>query len=227
MNMPCLVTRSSASLDEGMDENEALVAGGVGVQDGHPARIIRYRDLSPTPWRNGGGITREVAVGSYGQADGGIAWRVSVANVKRSGDFSPFPGADRILVLCSGSNMIMDVDGRERVLQPMDMVRFAGDAETSAVLTEGGTVALNVMTRRGIAVADVSIGLVDRPRLIRSPASGAVLLVVVDGQLLCRGRRTVETRLSTFDAVHLVDSSEEVEVLGRAHIARIELDAAT
>ncbi len=207
-----------------MEENRPPVAVGVNARPGEPARIIRFRDLPSTPWRNGGGLTREVAVGSY---DGRIAWRVSVADVARSGDFSPFPGVDRVLVLCGGSKMVLDVDAREHLLQRWDMIRFAGEAGTSATLIDGGTVDLNVMTRRGVAVADVGISLVDHPCTVPTRPTGTVLLVVVDGELMCRGRRTAETRLSAFDTVHLVDTSEEVEVDGRGRIVRVELDAAT
>ena len=56
--------------------------------------IIRFADLRSEPWRNGGGVTRELA--SHPQAasaqDGAWDWRVSIADVTKAGDFSAVPG---------------------------------------------------------------------------------------------------------------------------------------
>ena len=45
--------------------------------------IIRFAELKPEPWRNGGGVTRELA--SHPKAasaqDGAWDWRVSIADV--------------------------------------------------------------------------------------------------------------------------------------------------
>jgi len=112
-------------------------------------RIISFQDLPQTSWRNGGGRTREIAAAPSACAGGSLAWRISVADVASSGDFSSFPGLDRVLVLCRGSNMVVTVDETEHLLQPFEMVAFPGEAESRATLLDGSTVDLNVMTRRG------------------------------------------------------------------------------
>lgn len=65
-------------------------------------RIIRSADLPATPWRNGGGLTREVASASD---DRGLLWRLSLAEVAAEGPFSAFEGLQRILTVTEGAGM--------------------------------------------------------------------------------------------------------------------------
>jgi uncharacterized protein len=216
-------TRSTSSTPAG----ESDVTSSQVARPARPAHIIRFGDLPSVPWRNGGGITREIAVSSETDAEQGPLWRLSVADVAASGDFSSFPGVDRVLLLCRGSNMAVHVDGREHILQAWDMIRFAGEAHTSATLLEGRTVDLNVMTRRGAATAVVSTHRIEGPLEVRAVSAKTVLLVAVDGQLGCRGNRMVETRLLDFDTVVLDETSEAIEMFGTGRVVRVELSVAT
>ena len=45
-------------------------------------RIIRFNDLTETPWKNGGGITREIG---EARQDGSLIWRLSMADVAGDG----------------------------------------------------------------------------------------------------------------------------------------------
>ena len=58
--------------------------------------VRRWADAVERPWRNGGGVTRELASSPEGVDD--FDWRVSIAEVTASGDFSRFPGVDRTIV---------------------------------------------------------------------------------------------------------------------------------
>jgi hypothetical protein len=58
-------------------------------------RLIRHADLQPLPWKNEGGITREVAIFPPGADMNGFLWRVSTASVASDSPFSVFPGVDR------------------------------------------------------------------------------------------------------------------------------------
>lgn len=46
--------------------------------------------LPVSPWRNGGGATREVARHPQGAAADGFEWRVSVADIGADGPFSAY-----------------------------------------------------------------------------------------------------------------------------------------
>jgi len=193
--------------------------------DGHVSatRIIRFHDLPQTSWRNGGGRTREIAAAPSARSVGAFAWRISVADIAQSGDFSSFPGLDRVLVLCRGSNMVLTVDETEHLLQPFEMVAFPGEAESRATLLDGSTVDLNVMTRRGETSAQVSVCAVDGTTPIRSRSSATHVLVVIDGELRCRGGGAAPAWLSPFDTIVLDHTNDPVELLGSGRIARVEL----
>jgi len=114
----------------------------------------------PQPWKNGGGITREIAVSPEGAED--FTWRISMAEVSAAGPFSRFPGIDRHLTVLSGRMRLDMPDGRH-VLDAGDSTAFAGDVPVEATPLLP-VIDLNVMTRRGQAQAEV-----------RHVASGVIL----------------------------------------------------
>ncbi|WP_244306275.1 HutD/Ves family protein [Paraburkholderia lacunae] len=125
--------------------------------------MIRGADLVATPWKNGGGITREVAAFPEGAGLDTFVWRVSVADVAQAGPFSRFAGIDRTLVLLSGAGMLLDETDHASVLnthaltQPLDIARFAGEAHIDARLVDGETRDFNLMVRRGAAAGEVEV----------------------------------------------------------------------
>jgi environmental stress-induced protein Ves len=50
-------------------------------------QIVPLEDVSPAPWRNGGGVTRELLAWPTPQD---WDWRISVAEVEKNGPFSRF-----------------------------------------------------------------------------------------------------------------------------------------
>lgn len=108
-------------------------------------------DVRLTPWANGRGSTREVAIET--DADGRTRWRVSVATLLEDADFSVLPGLDRLFVPCGPVRLT--IDGEARNLASGDQARFAGE-QAVAVALAAPTVALNVMTRRGHCRAEVT-----------------------------------------------------------------------
>ena len=100
------------------------------------------------PWKNGGGITREVV---RVPEEGDLDWRLSVAEVSIDGPFSTFEGIDRILVLLEGAGMdlhFVDDHHVERLRPIRDVKAFAGEVAVHAALVDGATVDLNLMWRR-------------------------------------------------------------------------------
>ncbi|MBI0327875.1 HutD/Ves family protein [Burkholderia plantarii] len=121
--------------------------------------LIRADQLVAAPWKNGGGVTREIAAEPPGASLDTFAWRVSVADVARPGPFSRFPGVDRTLVLLSGAGMtLVDEDGARQVLAaPLDRLAFAGETPLAAELADGPTRDFNLMTRRAAMSGRVSV----------------------------------------------------------------------
>lgn len=109
--------------------------------------IVRLADIPATPWRNGGGVTRELAM--WPDA-GDWAWRMSVADVDQSGPFSKFEGIERWFAVLEGAGVQLDVAGvPHRVTASDAPLFFDGGAATGCELIDGKTRDFNLMVRRG------------------------------------------------------------------------------
>ncbi|WP_448953460.1 HutD/Ves family protein [Labrys neptuniae] len=114
-------------------------------------KLIRFADLTPKPWKNGGGTTTEIAVSPEGAGFDDFDWRLSVAEVASDGPFSVFPEIDRTLTLIEGNGLTMAIAGREAVTLTTTAapLAFPGDVPVSASLVDGPIRDFNVMSRRG------------------------------------------------------------------------------
>ena len=117
-------------------------------------------DLPATPWKNGGGSTRELL--AWPRAQDWSA-RLSVADVVSAGPFSSFPGIERWFAVLEGAGVALEVEGSEhRLGRDTDPFRFAGDAEVQCRLLEGPTRDFNLMAPPGRARMQRLRGAVDR-----------------------------------------------------------------
>lgn len=93
-------------------------------------------------WKNGGGVTHEIARATEG---GHLLWRLSVAEVASDGPFSAFPGLARILTVIEGAGLRLDApDGCIDAL-PFVPVAFAGDLPVTGRRIGGPVRDLNVI----------------------------------------------------------------------------------
>ena len=113
--------------------------------------IVRVDQVAAVPWRNGGGVTREL-----------LAWpdphdwqlRVSVAEIAASGPFSIFPGVDRWFAVLAGDGVRLETAGHAalELTTAVDALHaFPGDVATNCTLLGSATRDLNLMARRGRA----------------------------------------------------------------------------
>lgn len=108
-------------------------------------RLIRLDDVPRTPWRNGGGVTRELLAAPDASE---WMWRISVAEVGADGPFSAFVGVERWFAVLDGAGVELNVDGHLYRLRPGDpAVQFDGAAATHCRLIDGPTRDLNLMLR--------------------------------------------------------------------------------
>ncbi|HEX4293707.1 MAG TPA: HutD family protein [Rhizomicrobium sp.] len=140
--------------------------------------ILRAADRVALRWKNGGGVTREVAVWPPGAGLDTLDWRVSIAEVSGAGPFSHFAGIDRTLAILEG-RMALAFAGRAVVLDAQSPpFAFAGDVPCSGTPIGGAVTDLNVMTRRGRCTARVerarSGGTTHGRTLIVAPAATAI-----------------------------------------------------
>jgi environmental stress-induced protein Ves len=113
-------------------------------------RLLRAADRVAVPWKNGGGVTRDVIVSPAGAGMDDFDWRISIAEIASDGPFSAFPGIDRKLAVLEGK-VALTIDGGapvvlDRQAAPLD---FQGERAIQADLVDGPSMDLNVMTRRG------------------------------------------------------------------------------
>lgn len=122
-------------------------------------RPIDIGKLPAVPWKNGGGVTRTVAVSPDGAGFDDFAWRISIADVSQSGSFSPFPGVDRTIMLLDGHGMMLRQPNGSlcALTAPFRPWSMPGDEPVNAELVNGPARDFNVMVRRGRAQASVEV----------------------------------------------------------------------
>lgn len=123
--------------------------------------IVRFDALKAVPWKNGLGITREIAVEPPGATMDDFLWRVSIADVDTASPFSVFPGIERTIVLLEGDGftMILDGDGAHEhaLTTACEPFAFAGEARVDVRLAGGATRDFNLMVRRGRAAGRIDV----------------------------------------------------------------------
>ncbi|MFF4352404.1 HutD family protein [Streptomyces sp. NPDC001530] len=191
-----------------------MAGGGAGEGD----RPVSVRPLPAAgrvavPWKNGGGVTREIAVWPEGGDMGDFEWRVSLADVVADGPFSGFPEVDRILTMVEGEGMDLTVGGVSRRVDTRFVPQcFPGDLPTDCRLLGGPVVNLNVMWRRGGETAP-TVTVAQSRRPIAVPAGPVVLVVALDGSAEVAG-----VHLGQYDAALLTGEDAVLHATGRTAV---------
>jgi uncharacterized protein len=110
------------------------------------AKIIPAASMPVSKWA--GGETRQLAISpsSATVAAQDFQWRFSSATVLQDGAFTPFPKYQRLLALRQGAGFTLQVDAhQQQVSSPLQVLRFAGSAQSSATLIAGAIVDINLM----------------------------------------------------------------------------------
>lgn len=114
-------------------------------------RTAALADIAPQPWKNGGGLTRDL-----------LAWptaadwqlRISVAEVARSGPFSAYPGIERHFAVVQGAGVVLRfADGARRLVRGSAPLVFDGAAAPGCELVAGETLDLNLLCRQSAGSA--------------------------------------------------------------------------
>src|SRR6478609_4279767 len=191
-------------------------------------QIIRFADLKPQPWRNGGGVTRELAshsggasAGTAASEDGAWDWRVSIADVTSAGEYSPFPGMERVLTVVEGELLLLAVDGTEHPLEKYRPFRFPGSAASSSALPTWNVRNLNVIAREGAFKAYTSIIELSKKRA--HPVFEGQLGILLQGQAKVSDSAGDPLELGRYDAV-VGSDSDSPEILGRGFLAVVSID---
>ncbi|WP_323776039.1 HutD family protein [Leisingera sp.] len=142
---------------------------------------ISALSAQPVPWKNGGGVTRELAVHQEG---GQMIWRLSLADIDQSGRFSAFPGLARIHCIVEGAGHVLSNSGTRLEARPLHPLRFDGGLELECRLRDGPSKAFNVIYDPARVTAEAGIL---RDGALPAFADHHVLFVVA-GRLEIAGR---------------------------------------
>ena len=171
--------------------------------------ILRAADRIAAPWKNGGGMTCEVAIRPPGSSFDDFDWRVSIAEVRDAGPFSRFENIDRTLVILSGRLALTFEDKVVELDAASASLSFRGEATCSGAPIDGAVTDLNVMTRRGKARAQVATIANDT----HSESLRTSLLVARDEAMVRCDNRAFS--LLPLDAL-LIEEASEFSVKGHA-----------
>ncbi|MDI1237502.1 MAG: HutD family protein [Polaromonas sp.] len=110
-------------------------------------QIIPLEEVAPTAWRNGGGITRELLAWPVAQD---WDWRISVAEVEKSGPFSPYEGVQRWFAVLGGAGVRLTLGEQVHELTAQSSpLCFDGAQACACELVDGPTEDFNLMLKDG------------------------------------------------------------------------------
>ncbi|MDM3271025.1 MULTISPECIES: environmental stress-induced protein Ves [Citrobacter] len=139
---------------------------------------MEYFDIRKMPvnlWRNGAGETREICC--FPPATRDFHWRASIASIAANGEFSLFPGVERVITLLEGGEVTLEESNTfTHTLKQHQPFTFAGDKVVKAKLTEGQmSMDFNIMTRRDVCHAKVRVA--DRTFTTFGSRGGVVFVI--------------------------------------------------
>ena len=178
------------------------------------ARLIDLDRLPASPWKNGGGSTRQLAIAPDDAGLENFAWRISCARVSGAGPFSTFPGIQRSLALLEGELMLQRESGTTTLRAGGEPLAFSGEEAISATPLAGKVLDLNLMSRRDDWQQSLRHLQLQGDLQLHQPA--AVCLLLCDGGTLRvsldDGR---EFALDTRQALLLSDEPGELRLHGQ------------
>lgn len=138
-------------------------------------KLLSAKDYRLVPWKNGGGVTREVTA-CYPPEGTDFLWRVSIATVDGSGPFSHFAGIDRSIAVLDGGTMeLTGAHGGVTLSARTQPYAFPGEWTIHATVGQA-TTDLNAMSRRGACAHRMERLRFDRHALLPVEAEGMVLV---------------------------------------------------
>lgn len=140
-----------------------------------------YRDM---PWKNGGGVTRELVKLPHPTDPARFRVRLSIARVETSGPFSVFPGVDRLLMILEGAGVALSFGSTPEVMldQRWRPLAFPGEAEVQCRLLGGPVRDFNVMVDRTLGAATLTVVRMSPGEARALPGADTVFLHVLEGR---------------------------------------------
>lgn len=190
--------------------------------------LLKAENHRRMPWKNGGGVTVEIAVHPQGASVDDFDWRISMATVANDGPFSVFPGIERTLSVLDGDGIVLDIDGQKITLtRESEPLAFAADSRAAAELIGSAITDLNVMTRRTRYAHRVRrISGSDAAAIVETGITGeTVLIFCAEGEFALKADTGI-AHLGAHDAAVLSASAiNTIEIKGEGALFLITITA--
>lgn len=180
-------------------------------------------ERQPQPWRNGGGMTFEIARAPHLQRSRDFLWRVSIADVATAGPFSRFDGCERLIAVIAGAGMrLRGLAPDDTLLVPFSVVRFDGALAVEGLLPHGPVRDLNVIFDPALCSAQLAFVDDNAGRVLAARTAFLVNLDAARCEWRCGSHAGA---LSRFDAVQFGHArNETLEWRGSPRLALVEID---
>jgi len=146
-------------------------------------KILTFADFTTTRWKNGGGITHEIAKAGGGT---GLLWRLSIAEVTEDGPFSRFAGLARILTVIEGAGLALHTPDRMLQAKPLEPLAFSGDTPIDSRMIDGPVRDFNVIFDPRRMRAEVRI--LRGPIQVAEPAATMLVACCLEDRLRADGQ---------------------------------------
>ena len=162
-------------------------------------RVLRAADYPTQPWKNGGGLTREILKVPAEGTD--FDWRLSLATVAAAGPFSSFAAYQRTLVLVDGAGVALDfgAHGRAVLRTRGESAAFDGAWPTSCTLIDGPSTDLNLIIAKERAQAASRVMTLTQPEKIDTAGWEETLICCLHGELRIQSEAGGAALLSALD----------------------------
>lgn len=169
-------------------------------------KILKPSDYQTTSWKNGGGVTTQIAIYPPEATLDNFLWRLSSAQISQAGPFSKFEGHQRFLAILHGEGLNLKIDDHSKVLRTDDVISFHGKEAASCELLSTEVRDLNLILDR--SVYQGSMEICREPKQIRN--SGTTLLYAIQGvcRVDCENRHQILHENETL----LMESPAQLEI---------------
>jgi hypothetical protein len=178
------------------------------------ARYFAREAYTSMPWRNGAGVTREIArAPAQGES---FAWRLSLASLPVSGPFSSYSGYQRCVALVDGHGFRLNVAGAaaKKLSARGEYALFPGAAEASCELLDGPCTDLSLIVHDPGTIDSVTRLDLSAEQRVRVPLGKLQVLFVLQGTVACCALEPF-SRDASSGYPHKLNLNDTLLILGR------------
>ena len=188
-------------------------------------KMIPPSDFKQIPWKNGKGITTELAISEGGTLDN-FDWRISIASVVEDGVFSDFSGYLRHLILIQGNGIKLSHDNNsvDKLEKILDYATFNGASKTVGQLINGPIKDLNIMTDEKRFCAKIATVNMNENHILKQSALCFIYSLSEDAELISIDKN-LKIKLPQGHLTKLTNYSDDFSITGYGTIV-IYIDVA-